>query len=66
MNSGSFSSYPVTYESKYTTRKPTQLPTTPMAEYELVNMRGRNSYREPKTILCINEQYAINGIERAI
>ena len=31
------------YEVKYTTKKPTQLPTTPIAEYELVNISGRNS-----------------------
>jgi hypothetical protein len=31
------------YSEKYTTKYPTQLPTTPSAEYELVNMRGMNS-----------------------
>lgn len=36
------------YDVKYTTRKPTQLTVTPIAEYELVNMSGRNSYFEPK------------------
>ena len=30
------------YEVKYTTEKPIQLPTTPIAEYELVNIKGRN------------------------
>ena len=37
--------YPKTiiYDVKYTTMKPTQLPTTPIAEYELVNIKGRNS-----------------------
>ena len=33
----------IIYDAKYTTRKPTQLPTTPIAEYELVNINGRNS-----------------------
>lgn len=31
------------HELKYTTRNPIQLPTTPTAEYELVNINGRNS-----------------------
>lgn len=31
------------HEVKYTTRNPIQLPTTPTAEYELVNISGRNS-----------------------
>jgi hypothetical protein len=54
------------YESKYTNRNPTQLPTTPMAEYELVNMSGRNSNRLPNIKLWNKEQYAIKGIERAM
>lgn len=44
------------YDVKYTTRKPTQLTVTPIAEYELVNMSGRNSYFEPKMMRCISEQ----------
>ena len=36
------------YEVKYTTENPIQLPTTPIAEYELVNINGRNSYFDPK------------------
>ncbi len=47
---------------KYTTRNPTQLPTTPMAEYELVNINGMNSYLDPKTRPCTIEQYMIRGI----
>jgi len=39
-----------THSVKNTTRKPTQLPTTPMAEYELVNINGKNSYFTPNTI----------------
>lgn len=31
------------YEAKYTTLNPIQLPTTPSAEYALVNINGRNS-----------------------
>lgn len=31
------------YEVKYTTLNPIQLPTTPSAEYALVNINGRNS-----------------------
>ena len=41
--------YLICYEVKYTTRNPSQLPITPIAEYELVNIRGRNSYFFPKT-----------------
>jgi hypothetical protein len=37
------------YDVKYTTRNPTQLPTTPTAEYELVNISGKNSYFFPNT-----------------
>ena len=36
------------YEVKYTTENPIQLPTTPIAEYELMNINGRNSYFDPK------------------
>lgn len=32
-----------TYDVKNTTEKPIQLATTPIAEYELMNMSGRNS-----------------------
>ena len=39
----------VAHEVKKTTRKPTQLPTTPTAEYELMNINGKNSYLAPKT-----------------
>ena len=35
------------YEVKNTTKNPTQLPTTPIAEYELVNIKGKNSYLIP-------------------
>lgn len=44
------------YEVKYTTENPTQLPTTPIAEYELVNINGRNSYFGPKRSSWIREQ----------
>lgn len=54
------------HRSKYTNKKPTQLPTTPIAEYELVNMRGMNSNRPPNTKACTSEQYAISGIDRAM
>jgi hypothetical protein len=54
------------YESKYTTEKPTQLATTPTAEYELVNIRGKNSYLSPNTMPCTREQYAIRGIDTVI
>ena len=37
------------YDVKYTTENPIQLPNTPIAEYELVNIKGRNSYLGPKT-----------------
>ena len=37
------------HEVKKTTRKPIQLPTTPIAEYELVNINGKNSYFAPNT-----------------
>lgn len=45
---------------------PTQLATTPTAEYELMNMRGRNSYREPKSSEWPREQYAISGMAMAM
>lgn len=35
------------YEVKYTTENPIQLPVTPIAEYELMNINGRNSYFGP-------------------
>jgi hypothetical protein len=41
--------YMIGYEVKKTTRKLTQLPTTPIAEYELMNISGRNSYLAPNT-----------------
>lgn len=62
----SLSGYIASYEVKYTTRKPIQLPTTPIAEYELVNINGKNSYRCPKTSRCSNEQYSISGIDTAM
>ena len=46
----------IIYESMYTTEKPSQLPITPIAEYELVNIKGRNSYLSPNTTLCTKEQ----------
>ena len=58
--------YSVCYGVKYTTRNPNQLPTTPIAEYELVNIKGRNSYFFPNTSSCIREQYNISGIETAM
>lgn len=39
----------ICYELKNTTKKPTQLPTTPTAEYELVNISGKNSYFAPNS-----------------
>lgn len=62
----SLSGYIASYEVKYTTRKPIQLPTTPIAEYELVNISGKNSYRFPKTNRCSSEQYSISGIDTAM
>ena len=37
------------HDVKNTTKNPTQLPTTPKAEYELVNINGKNSNFAPKT-----------------
>lgn len=54
------------YEVKYTTRNPIQLPTTPTAEYELVNINGKNSYRSPKASRCSSEQYSISGLDTAM
>ena len=54
------------YEVKYTIENPIQLPTTPTAEYELVNIRGTNSYFFPKTISWTKEQYRIRGMEMAM
>lgn len=62
----SLSGYLSSYEVKYTTRNPIQLPTTPTAEYELVNIKGKNSYRSPKASRCISEQYSISGIDTAM
>ena len=41
---------------KYTTRKPIQLPTTPTALYELMNINGKNSYLLPKMMPWNKEQ----------
>jgi len=38
------------HEPKYTFINPNQLPTTPTAQYELVNISGKNSYLVPKNI----------------
>jgi hypothetical protein len=43
-------------ESKKTTKNPIQLATTPTAEYELMNMSGRNSRRAPKMSEWPSEQ----------
>lgn len=61
MQSLSFRVY-VTYEVKYTIKKLIQLDTTPSAQYELVNMSGRNSYFAPNASWWNSEQYAISGI----
>lgn len=55
-----------TQDVKNTTRKPIQLPTTPTAEYELMNINGKNSNLAPNNNWCTSEQYAINGIATAI
>lgn len=34
---------------KNTNRNPIQLPSTPIAEYELMNINGKNSYFAPNT-----------------
>lgn len=40
--------YLVTFRDvKNTNRNPIQLPTTPIAEYELMNINGKNSYLAP-------------------
>ena len=54
------------YEVKYTIENPIQLPTTPIAEYELVNISGMNSYSLPKTDSWTREQYRIRGMETAM
>lgn len=54
------------YEVKNTTKNPSQLPTTPTAEYELININGKNSYFAPKMSWCTNEQYAMRGIATAM
>jgi hypothetical protein len=45
-----------THDEKNTTEKPIQLATTPIAEYELMNMSGRNSKRAPKISEWPSEQ----------
>lgn len=54
------------HEVKNTTKNPIQLPTTPIAEYELMNMSGKNSYFAPKMSWCTSEQYAMSGIATAM
>lgn len=39
----------IIYEVRNTTKNPIQLPNIPIAEYELVNINGKNSYFAPKT-----------------
>ena len=51
---------------KYTIKKLIQLDTTPIAQYELVNMSGRNSYFAPNTSWWMSEQYAMSGIATTI
>jgi hypothetical protein len=51
---------------KYNTMNPTQLPTTPTAEYELVNMSGRNSYLPLKSRLWISDVYRMSGMATAM
>jgi len=58
--------YYLAHDVKNTTKNPIQLPTTPTAEYVLMNIRGRNSYFTPNTISCTSEQYASNGTAIAI
>lgn len=54
------------YEVKYTIENPIQLATTPIAEYELVNISGMNSYVLLKRSSWIREQYRIRGMEMAM
>jgi hypothetical protein len=51
---------------KYTTKNPNQLPTTPIAQYELVNINGRNSNFCPQMIRCNKLQYNISGMLTAM
>lgn len=60
------SSPAISHDVKNTTKNPTQLPTTPIAEYELVNISGKNSYLAPKMSWCTREQYAMSGIATAM
>lgn len=46
---------------KYTTINPSQLPTTPTAEYVLMNISGRNSYLDPNTTRWRTSQYVTRG-----
>src|SRR5690606_12585595 len=48
------------------TMYPNQLPTTPTAQYELVNISGKNSSLSPNTAPCTTEQYATSGTLTAI
>jgi hypothetical protein len=54
------------YEVKYTTWNPIQLAITPIAQYELVNMSGRNSYFSLNTTGCTIEVYMIKGMAMAV
>ena len=56
----------VTHEVKYTIKKLIQLDTTPIAQYELVNISGRNSYFAPNASWWNSEQYAMSGIATAM
>lgn len=54
------------YDVKYTSMNPTQLANTPTAEYELMNINGRNSNPFLKIIWCTKEQYMIRGMLMAM
>ena len=54
------------WDVKKTIWNPIQLPTTPIAEYALMNISGRNSYLAPKNNSWKREQYAIKGIATTI
>lgn len=56
----------IAYEVKNTIKKLIQLDTTPIAQYELVNISGRNSYFAPNASWWTSEQYAISGIATAM
>jgi len=54
------------HSEKNTTKNPTQLPTTPSAEYALVNISGTNSNRSLNTNPCTSEVYATSGTATAM